>query len=270
MHLLVSVAGPAEARAALRGGADVIDAKDPRRGALGPVPPHRFAAIAAVVGATSPTRPVSAALGDAADPRAIARAAGTAVLAGAAFVKVGFAGVADEVRAHGLAAAARSGTRKHAGAALVLVAYADWRAVGSLAPRRVVTLAAAAGASGVLLDTADKTVPLFMRESPEVVGAWVADAHAAGLFAALAGGLTEADFPTARALGADLVGVRGAACVGGRTGRVTAARVAALRASAGAAARVPVGRAVFPQRDIQLPEVARRDHEVLYARRERP
>src|SRR5256886_17539314 len=63
MQLLISVAGPAEARAALSGGADVIDAKDPRRGALGPVPLHRLAAIrAAVAGA----RPPSAAAGGAA------------------------------------------------------------------------------------------------------------------------------------------------------------------------------------------------------------
>ena len=49
MQLLVSVAGPAEARAALRGGADVIDAKDPRHGTLGPVPLHGLAAIGAAV-----------------------------------------------------------------------------------------------------------------------------------------------------------------------------------------------------------------------------
>src|SRR2546427_8549907 len=66
MQLLISVAGPAEARAALRGGADVIDAKDPRRGALGPVSVQRLAAIrAAVAGA----RPLSAAATDPATAR---------------------------------------------------------------------------------------------------------------------------------------------------------------------------------------------------------
>src|SRR5438034_3973432 len=96
MHLLISVAGPAEARAALRGGADVIDAKDPRRGALGPVPLHRLAAIrAAVAGA----RPLSAALGDAASEQALAGAVAAAVAVGVAFVKIGFAGVTSEARA---------------------------------------------------------------------------------------------------------------------------------------------------------------------------
>src|SRR5947199_264751 len=103
MHLLISVAGPAEARAALRGGADVIDAKDPRRGALGPVPLHRLAAIrAAVAGA----RPLSAALGDAASEQGLAGAVAAVVAIGVAFVKIGFAGVPSEARARRLAGAA--------------------------------------------------------------------------------------------------------------------------------------------------------------------
>src|SRR5437899_8945496 len=93
MRLLVSVADPSEARAALEGGADVIDAKQPRRGALAPVRPDVLAAIRQVVGAA---RPVSAALGDARDEAAIERAAGVATGLGVAFVKVGFAGVVTE------------------------------------------------------------------------------------------------------------------------------------------------------------------------------
>ena len=271
MHLLISVAGPAEARAALRGGADVIDAKDPRRGALGPVPPHRLAAIrAAVAGA----RPISAALGDAASEDALARAVAQAVSVGVTFVKVGFAGVTSEPRARRLALAAQPRAGTDVGARLVLVAYADWRRAESLAPARVVAVAAAVGAAGVLLDTVYKGVPLFTIEPLASLAAWVAAAHAAGLFAALAGGLSGSDFVRARALGADLVGVRGAACVGGRTGRVSRARVAALRALTGAAAppppaRVPVGRGLLPQRDVELSEIVRRDDEMLHAVRER-
>src|SRR5881628_1363965 len=227
MRLLVSVADPSEARAALEGGADVIDAKQPRRGALGPVRPDVLAAIRQVVGAA---RPVSAALGDARDEAAIERAAGL----GVAFVKVGFAGVVTEQRARRLATVARRGAGD---SGLVLVGYADWRRADSLAPERLVAVAATAAGAGVLLDTAFKDAPLFALEPPERVGAWVAAAHAAGLFAGVAGSLWGSDFATARALGADLLGVRGAACVGGRTGPVSAARVAALRALAHAARR---------------------------------
>src|SRR2546426_7669038 len=95
MQLLISIAGPAEARAALYGGADVIDAKDPRRGALGPVPPQRLRAIRAAIGSA---RPLSAALGDAGDASAIAAAARAAALVDVWYVKVGFAGVTTETR----------------------------------------------------------------------------------------------------------------------------------------------------------------------------
>jgi hypothetical protein len=267
MQLLISVAGPAEARAALRGGADVIDAKDPRHGALGPVPLHRLAAIrAAVAGA----RPLSAAVGDAASEEALAGAVAAAASLGVAFVKVGFAAVTNAARARRLAVAAqRAGT--HMGTRLVLVAYADWRRAESLAPARVLAVAADAGAAGVLLDTVTKGAPLFTIESPESVAAWIAAAHAAGLFAALAGGLSGPEFARARSLGADVVGVRGAACVGGRTGRVSHTRVAALRTLAGAAPppRVLAGRGVFPERDVELREIVGCDDEVLHAARER-
>ena len=267
MQLLISVAGPADARAALLGGADVIDAKDPRHGALGPVTLHRLAAIRAAVGGA---RPLSAALGDAADEDAIARTVAAAASLGLAFVKVGFAGVTREARARRLAVAAQRAAAD-VGTRLVLVAYADWRRAQSLAPAQVLTVAAGAGAAGVLLDTANKGAPLFTLESPTCVAAWIAAAHAAGLFAALAGGLCGPEFARARALRADLVGVRGAACVGGRTGRVSQARVAALRALAGApsAPRVLARRGLFPQRHVELPEIVGRDDEVLHAARER-
>src|SRR3989442_15730720 len=95
MRLLSSVAGPAEARAALRGGADVIDAKDPRRGALGPVSLQRLAAIRA---AGAGARPLSAALGDAASEEALAGAVAGAGAGGVAVVEGGFAGGTREGR----------------------------------------------------------------------------------------------------------------------------------------------------------------------------
>jgi (5-formylfuran-3-yl)methyl phosphate synthase len=235
MQLLVSVADRSDARAALAGGADVIDAKDPRHGPLGPVTPELLAGICAVVGRA---RPVSAALGDARDARALAARAARAARLEVAFVKVGFAGVASEARARGLAAAARAALGERT--SLVLVAYADWARVSSLRPARVLDVARAAGASGVLLDTASKDTPLLTLEPPAAIRAWIETAHAACLFAAIAGGLRGGDFVTVAGLGADLVGVRGAACRGGRTGPVSGAYVAALRALVRAASRSPV------------------------------
>src|SRR3989441_478964 len=117
MQLLISVAGPAEARAALRGGADVIDAKDPWRGALGPVSVQRLAAIrAAVAGA----RPLSAAVGDATSEDAVAGSVAAALSVGVAFVKLGLAGVTSEARADRLAGAAPRGGGAGVGGSLVV------------------------------------------------------------------------------------------------------------------------------------------------------
>src|SRR6185295_10382030 len=103
MQLLVSVASGAEALAAFAGGADVIDAKDPLAGALGAVSPEMLREI---YGAVAGRRPVTAALGDAADEATIECAAHAFAAAGALLVKVGFAGIADAGRVAALTIAA--------------------------------------------------------------------------------------------------------------------------------------------------------------------
>jgi uncharacterized protein (UPF0264 family) len=230
MRLLVSVASASEASAALAGGADVIDAKDSQAGALGAVSVEVLREIhAAVAGA----RPVTAALGDAANEAAIERAACAFAAAGAVLVKVGFAGIAGARRVAALTAAAVRGARAGSDgkSSVVAVAYADADRGASLAPAALVEVTARAGAEGVLLDTADKSGPgLRGLVAPGALAAWVAEAHQAGLLVALAGKLTADDLPFVRDAGADIAGVRGAACVGGRTGRVAADRVRLLRA----------------------------------------
>src|SRR5216110_1714211 len=82
MRLLVSVADAAEARAALGGGADIIDAKEPRHGALGAVAPEVLRTIRDAVGSR---RPVSVALGDCGSARAVETAARRAAGLGMSF-----------------------------------------------------------------------------------------------------------------------------------------------------------------------------------------
>jgi (5-formylfuran-3-yl)methyl phosphate synthase len=224
MRLLVSVANAEEASAALEGGADVIDAKDARAGALGAVAPDVLEEIYAVV---NHARPVTAALGEAADESAIERTARLYAAAGATLVKVGFAGIASAGRAAALIAAAVRGASSE-GSGVVAVAYADAALVEGLTAADLMD-AAAVGAQGLLVDTADKHGPgLRGLVTPHALAALVADAHNAGLFVALAGKLTAADLPFVRDAGADIAGVRGAACEGGRNGRVTAQRVREL------------------------------------------
>jgi uncharacterized protein (UPF0264 family) len=229
MRLLVSVASATEVSAALAGGADLVDAKDPRTGALGAVPAAVLREIHAAVGGV---RPVTAAIGDAADEAAIERTACAFAAAGAAFVKVGFAGIASATRIAALTAAARRGFGADSGAhrGVIVVAYADAERTASLAPAALVDVAARTGARGVLLDTADKNGPgLRTLVAHGALVAWVAQAHEKGLLVALAGKLTAEDLPFVRDAGADIAGVRGAACDDGRTGRVSAERVRHLR-----------------------------------------
>ncbi len=228
MRLLVSVMDAAEAGAALEGGADVIDAKDPFAGALGAVSRDVLRAIHAAVGGQ---RLITAALGDATDEAAIERAA-REFTADAALVKVGFAGIATTGRVAALIAAAVRGARagSHANGGVVAVAYADADRADGLAPALIMEAAAVAGAAGVLLDTANKGGPgLCDLIAPAALAAWVSRAHQAGLQVALAGRLTADDLPLVRDAGADIAGVRGAACKGGRTGRVSADKVRLLR-----------------------------------------
>ncbi|HEU4564754.1 MAG TPA: (5-formylfuran-3-yl)methyl phosphate synthase [Gemmatimonadaceae bacterium] len=225
----MSVSDAEEARAALEGGAHIIDAKDPTRGSLGAVAPETLDAI---VRAVDGRAPVSAALGDAQSSGAIGAAARHAAESGTAFVKIGFRGIEHDAGAIAIAAAAVRGAAP-LGTRVVLVAYADARRARSLEPRRVVEIAAQARAHGVILDTAFKDRgSLFTLLPAHEVRALVALAHERGLLASLAGSIGVEGVALARALGADIAGVRGAACAGGRTGRVTAERVAPLAAAA--------------------------------------
>ena len=223
MRLLVSVSNDSEARAALDGGADIVDAKDPDAGALGAVSLDVFREIAAVVGDTAP---VSAALGDAADEAAIEAMAREFTIAGAAFVKIGFAGICDTARARSLVAAAvRGASRK-----VVAVTYADRQS--ELSFTDLLDVGSAAGAIGILIDTCDKSGPGLRHLIHETtLSRWISAASGAGLTVAAAGKLTIDDLDWVRDCGADIAGVRGAACEGGRTGRVTAERVRLLRAA---------------------------------------
>jgi uncharacterized protein (UPF0264 family) len=243
MHLLVSVRSAAEARAAVSGGADLIDAKDPQAGALGAV---ALPAFAAIVRAVDRVRPVTAAIGDALDEAAVARTASAFRAAGASLVKTGFAGVRDRGHLGRLvSAAARAAGRQ----SVVAVAYADYDAVDAPAIEDVIDAAGDAGLAGVLVDTADKNGPsLTAMASAAALAGWAAAAHRRGLRFAAAGRLTADDLHLVHASGADICGVRGAACDRGRAGTVTADRVRALsqRCHSAPSLRAPSGRPAVP------------------------
>jgi uncharacterized protein (UPF0264 family) len=229
MQLLVSVANPEEALQAVDGGADLIDAKDPLAGALGSVSLETLRNIYDVVAGR---RVVTAALGDAADEENIERAAFDYGSVGIRFVKIGFADITDRARVECLITAAARGVRATglAQCGVVAVAYADTGGKTSVEPTALVHAAARAGAVGILLDTARKDGPGLLRLiSPAVLERWVDAAHRAGLLVALAGKLTAENLPSICETGANIAGVRGAACEDSRSSRVVATKVRALR-----------------------------------------
>jgi uncharacterized protein (UPF0264 family) len=227
MQLLVSVATGSEAMAAVAGGADIVDAKDPAAGALGAVELGALSEIRASLDG----RPLTAALGDAIDPATVEHAARAYAACGASLVKIGFAGVRDSRDVAGLIGAAVRGCRQGSpGCGVVAVAYADATPGDGLDAMSLVRVAARTGAAGVLVDTANKHGPrLTDLWTASRLCVWVAEARGSGLLTALAGRLRLEDLSVVQDAGADVVGVRGAACEGGRTGTVSAERVRMLR-----------------------------------------
>ena len=235
MQLLVSVSDAMEAADALDGGADIVDAKDPSSGPLGPVTLETLNAIRLRTGAR---RPLSAALGDPSGEVEAQRMASAFIHAGAAVVKVGFLAARDCGDVQRLVAGAVSGAEEGKvrlkadpteATGVIAVAYAD-HAPGRVTPWRLIDIACSAGANGILLDTADKLGPgLLSLFPPETLQSWIHEASSAGLLVAIAGRLSEDDVMRLRDSSADIVGVRGAACVGGRTGRISADNVRRLK-----------------------------------------
>src|SRR5262245_15511290 len=225
MRLLVSVVDAAEARVAAAAGADIIDVKDPSRGALGEAAPY---VVRAVREATPSLLPVSAALGDGPfTPAVAADLAENVAASGALFVKLGLRDT-DLGRASASLHVVRS--RLPDGIRLVVAGFADFERAGAPHPCDLPTLAAAVGAQGCLLDTAIKDGRgLFQWLAESELAAFIGSCRAHGLLSALAGSLGIEDVARLASRGPDLVGVRGAACIGDRVGgRVDAERVRGL------------------------------------------
>jgi (5-formylfuran-3-yl)methyl phosphate synthase len=236
MRLLVSVTDAAEARVAVEAGVDIVDVKNPAEGSLGAPRPGVIERVRDVV---PPELPVSAAIGDLPGlPGTAALAALGAARSGAAYVKVGLWGTSTTDEAVAVLGAVRDAV--DGGAAVVAAAYADAERVpgGPLPPGALVAAARRAGVGGCLLDTAVKDGRgLFEWLTPGELATLVADGHAAGLEMALAGALRADDLGLVRATGADIAGVRAAACRDGRrTAPLDAERIGRLRAVCAACA----------------------------------
>lgn len=217
-RFLASVRDCVEAEIALGAGADIIDLKDPHKGALGALDPET---IEACVRGVAGRAPIGATIGDLPLQGETIRDAVLATAAsGVDYVKLGlFPGDGE-----GSLNLLQAETRR---VRLILVLFAD-------APPDFDAIAAASriGAEGVMLDTLGKTAgSLLEHVSLDALARFVVAAKAEGLIVGFAGSLRASHAPKLLALEPGLLGFRGALCHGGaRAQSLDPVACAAIRA----------------------------------------
>lgn len=218
--LLVSVRSADEVDDALAGGADLIDVKEPARGALGVAEPE---VVGAVVERVKKRVPVSAALGEW-GPNALTEAHWHLELK-LDYVKWGLANYAHTPGwGEDLLDARR---QLPAGMEMVAVAYADWERAKSIPPAEVAKFAKRFRFAAVLIDTCvkdSKTLLDFIK--PADLAALVDGLRRVYTKVAVGGSLKPEQLPKLKGVTPDYFAVRGSACAGGkRDGVIDKSRV---------------------------------------------
>ncbi len=220
-QFLASVTSVAEALLAVESGCDIVDCKDPSQGALGALPVQTVTDICRSV---ADAVPVSATIGDiVSEPSRVTRSVRDMAMSGCDLIKIGFFPGGD----------ARATLR-----ALAEVSLPNTRLVGLLLADckpdfALISDMANAGFAGVMVDTAGKlSGGLLSHLAPAELSDFVSLAHAHRLFAGFAGSLQLSDIATLMRLKPDVMGFRGALCVGiTRTNPLNAAAIRAVRAT---------------------------------------
>jgi len=203
-RFLASVRDAEEAQAVLAAGADIVDLKEPAKGALGAVErPIIKACVAAIAGRV----PVSATVGDLPmDKDNIHDAVLATAACGVDDVKLG-------IQRSGDPRACFARLRAHPPrAGLILVFFAD--AMPDFDP---VAAALDTGARGLMLDTAGKQAgALLDHMAISDIARFVEAGRAQGLMVGVAGSLRPSHVAPLLALRPDVIGFRGALCHGGK------------------------------------------------------
>lgn len=197
---LASVTSVEEAQIVLDAGADIIDLKNPEKGALGALP---LATVREIVSFVDGRKPVSATIGDLPmQPTLLLNAAREMAETGVDIVKIGFFGIqlhTDCIHALG---------QLTPNIKLVAVMFAD---LGF--QTNTVEYLDEAGFYGVMLDTATKNGP-SLRDlcTAEQLGSFVRQAHEFSLLSGLAGALRIHDISELLIHQPNYLGFRGALC----------------------------------------------------------
>lgn len=213
-QLLVSVRNADEAAAALAGGCDILDVKEPNHGSLGMADVN---AIRNVIHATQKIThrkiPVSAALGETTEW--INSAEIPALPKDLEFVKLGLSGMHQQVNWDSHWNTVREQFEKQAGTTFrwIAVIYADRELADSPEPHAIIDAAIETKCAGVLFDTFSKTgKSLLDWINPTDLEAMISRIRSADLKVAVAGSLQMDTLPEILPLRPDIVAIRGAAC----------------------------------------------------------
>lgn len=213
MKLLVSVVNKTEAVDSIKGGADILDVKNPKEGSLGANFPRVIREVKEVM---LENLELSATIGDLPNlPGTASLAALGAAVSGVDYVKVGLFGVKTSEEATALMTEVVRAVKDYDSRLKTIASgYADFRYVGCVSPLELPMIARKAGADGVLVDVKIKAAKskLFNFLGDEQLKQFVNQAHDYNLLAALAGSLDKQDIQRVHRLSADIIGVRGAVC----------------------------------------------------------
>lgn len=218
-RFLASVNSLEEAHLVAVAGVDIIDLKQPAQGALGALP---VTEVAAIVRALKPQATLSATIGDLPlVPEVIVPAVEAMVATGVDFVKIGFFPGGDCIATlHALQLYTRQDQQ------LIAVLFADGATDFS-----VLNAIAAAGFSGVMLDTMDKRAGRLMDHLPiKILQDFCKCARDLNMLSGLAGSLRAEDVALLQPLNPDYLGFRGALCSQHqRTSAIDRQRLAQIR-----------------------------------------
>lgn len=235
IRVLASVRNSGEALAAATAGADFIDLKEPRAGALGGLAPGCIRDIVAVLRDVHPALPISATIGDHAADRidAITQAVAEVASCGVDYVKVGIVGGEGPERAR---AQRRLLERLAESPRPVVPVFIADEGIDL----GVLDAACRLPFPAVMVDTEDKGAgSLFDCVSYDMLARFVARVRAAGKLVGLSGALREHHLPRLALLTPDFAGFRGALCEGSRTGALDPNKLRALRSALQEAMSVP-------------------------------
>jgi uncharacterized protein (UPF0264 family) len=213
LRLLVSPQNPTEAIECVRGGADIIDVKNPVEGSLGANFPWIIREIRRIVPAHIP---ISATLGDVPyKPGTVALAALGAARSGASYIKVGLFGTKNKEEAiYVMEAVSQTVAEFTLPVEVVAAGYAEGKEIGCINPLLIPEIAHESKSNLAMIDTYNKKngKSIFDILDFDDLTHFVKSSRKWKLGVALGGSISLKHISILKKLKPDIVGIRGAVC----------------------------------------------------------